>query len=844
MELKESLQTRLEGLRSQRRRLVDGARPRNTSRTTRASNASLMVSIKVTPLSGDADMAPTALARIPLPSRASLNELQDAVRNLLPKRSGEFYLEYDVGGGVPCVALVNPEGMRIFRESASKVTAATSDINVVIVKWRGQLVRSTPSPKEAPLSAPPSTVQRNFGMLHHFDMNHPPTKHKQHHRKHSQLDAATAVGGNEVEDNGSRVVHPNAVVSAIRERRRADKKIVKNFRELKGDLSLARHTTARILSRERDTARQVTAAHVNAKYQAHAAAMARREAAVAISAIAAASVKVSGGARATVRAVDSIVNTSSSSSVSVSSSSSSAASEFLATAQLHPRATAWGAPAACLISTAPPKESPPSSTKITTSSGGNSSRSSSRKRSSSSSSRKRSSNQKETTPYSTVSETSLSTFSEERHNVIHNAEIRKLLLDTPGLPAPFGPPKMSTSGLSVNQLPSKPAKLPVSFAAALSAAVANDTGSSACDGNAEALVEQFPSLSMGAADADVDVVAACSKASAMTKGIEATLDDESLARWAGAVFSEESSEIGGTAGSNNYSMANEGSATPSASMITRKAAAAVAAANQSSAIPPEWRPTPIKGSSGSGVSAGVSTGVAANSLSSTTSWQQPSASTPVDADSTEQDVGSRFFASASKAGVSLGSIKLSWGDSPGAALASTPPPPPPPQPSRPSRRRMLPPHPSSLNGASAMNSSARMMGTPLASKMKGAAGRGNLSSGVVFEAKPTAQCTNLGCNAKFDPFEPSGCKHHAAALDWRAANGYYWPCCQANSATYLSYTAASRIKGCMHGNHAESTSLLAKSITVLRAPPTGSKTGTLGARIKIRLSENVVTTLM
>ena len=151
-------------------------------------------------------------AGIPLPSRASLNELQDAVRNLLPKRSGEFYLEYDVGGGVPCVALVNPEGMRIFRESASKVTAATSNINVVIVKWRGQLVRSTPSPKEAPLSAPPSTVQRNFGMLHHFDMNHPPTKHKQHHRKHSQLAAATAVGGNEVDDNGSRVVHPNAVV--------------------------------------------------------------------------------------------------------------------------------------------------------------------------------------------------------------------------------------------------------------------------------------------------------------------------------------------------------------------------------------------------------------------------------------------------------------------------------------------------------------------------------------------------------------------------------------------------------------------------------------------------------
>jgi len=347
---------------------------------------------------------------------------------------------------------------------------------------------------------------------------------------------------------------------------------------------------------------------------------------------------------------------------------------------------------------------------------------------------------------------------------------------------------------------------------------------------------------------------------------EAALDDESLARWTGMAFASEAAENRGMPPAfDNGNPVVQDDTTPSASMITERVAAAVAAANQSSTITTEWRPTPIKGDCGGGggsentISALTPSSSFPSSPSALAAWHQPSASTPVSSGPTPQAVGSSFVAGANNAGVSLGSIKLSWGDSPAAASAPAPAPPR----STPRRSgRILPSHPSSTKQkrmnvpqsplakgsarrpfATIQQSMLRSENIKSASKMNAtaaaAAERADPRTSVVFESTPFSQCTNLGCSAKFDPFDPVGCTHHASAVDWRASTGYYWPCCQSNSTTYLSYTAASRSRGCVEGNHAESTSLLAKSMTASRAPPTGSKAGTLGARIKIRLSENM-----
>ena len=925
---------------------------------------------------------------IPLPSCASLNELRHAVKNLLPSDSGEFYLEYVPSDGSPSVALVNPEGMRIFRDSARKSTSSASinTSNVVIVKWREQLVRSTPSPKPATMATPPSRVLPDFGMLHHFEMEsaqrkdgrskggddapeanqpsaasynrRPPVlstsspsvtgsssfrqQHKKEARPSSKCRHANVryapFGGPSL---GSMVEAAcNELEAAIHERRCVDKKIVNKYRELKGDLSLARHATAKILSKERNTARQAAAA--NEGYQACAAdaAVARREAAVAISAIAAASAEFSCGARSTLQAVGNV------------GTSSSRKSEAWTAASPPPSPqpspqTAWGVdptrkllvpsgqvPVTATVAVASPNGSSPvnmkssSATKVrrgTSSCTSSSSRSSSllslaslsksetprklplsRRHSHSSIGSPGAARSRPTTPNPDKSESEdvirchaknaakasnarrkarrrstppsppsvhlqkpvanvwsgndPSKFSQNEGRFIHGSEAREMLDDT-GLPAPFEPLRqrdVSGKALSAKQLPFEAGDIPTAFATArVSAASPSNCGTAAAADVAPATKEatvrkQVFSLSMkgsgSAVDAPADTYGNSAAAGGSVTDLAASLDGESLARLTGSVFSNQATERGSISAlpSGNSAV---GKSTPPASMVTKRAAAA----NQSSTIAtPEWRPTPIKkavGGSSNGNDATLSSGASSSTLAS---WQQPSQSTPVH---TRSKIGSRLQADAENTGVSFGSIQLSWGNSPAAAFAPTLP-----IPSQRRPGRVLPAYPSSTKQKKVGTQSSQSRGSPRrpfgniqqsvvkpdkcrsASKMKAsetAGGKTEPRTSVVFESTHSAQCTNIGCNAKFDPFEPSGCRYHAAAVDWRASTGYYWPCCQANSTTYLSYTAASRTRGCVEGKHAESTSLLTKSMTASRAPPTGSKAGTLGARIKIRLSENL-----
>jgi hypothetical protein len=145
---------------------------------------------------------------------------------------------------------------------------------------------------------------------------------------------------------------------------------------------------------------------------------------------------------------------------------------------------------------------------------------------------------------------------------------------------------------------------------------------------------------------------------------------------------------------------------------------------------------------------------------------------------------------------------------------------------------MLPPHPGS----------AQRKRTPLSAVNVSVNGRANQSTLDKLTAKPadvrfasskTISCTNRGCTAKFDPFAPDGCKYHDAEIEFKQEVGYFWPCCQAGSSTYLTYTTAQKVKGCTEGNHAASTSVLSNVNETKKSKSQGS---TLGARLQIRRS--------